>query len=129
MLNKAKFITIEGSEGVGKTTNIEFVLNYLNENSIDSIVTREPGGTQLGEEIRKILVSGSGKKLDSFSELLCFTAARRQHVNEIILPALNSGKVVLCDRFIDSTIVYQGLVGGVDIELIEHLHKDFCFIL
>ena len=127
--NKGLFICFEGGEGSGKTSQIKLISEILKKHNIPFILTREPGGTQLGEEIRKILVSGSGKKLDSFSELLCFTAARRQHVNEIILPALNSGKVVLCDRFIDSTIVYQGLVGGVDIELIEHLHKDFCFNL
>ena len=80
MLNKAKFITIEGSEGVGKTTNIEFILNYLNENSIDSIVTREPGGTENAEKIRDLLLNSNDEQVPEIAELLLFFSARSFHV-------------------------------------------------
>ena len=127
--NKGLFICFEGGEGSGKSSQIKLISENLKKFKIPFVITREPGCTKLVEEIKKILVSGSGKKLDSFSELLCFTASRRQHIREVIMPALNSGKVVICDRFIDSTIVYQGLVGGVDVKFIEKLHNDYCYNL
>ena len=89
------------------------------------ITTREPGGTPVGEEIRKILVSGNVNKIDAFSEFLCFSASRREHINKVILPALESGKIVICDRYLDSSIVYQGLVGGVDLNIIRSIHKNY----
>lgn len=103
--------------------------NLLDDFKLPFITTREPGGTVVGEEIRKILVSGKVNKMDSFSEFLCFSASRREHISKVILPALESGKIVICDRYIDSSIVYQGLVGGVDLDMIRSIHKNFCYNL
>ena len=99
----------------------------LNEQNIDHIITREPGGTETGEQIRKILLQGNIDKLDSYSEFLCFAASRREHLKKIILPALSENKIVLCDRFLDSSIVYQGMVGGLDEEIILNVHDNFCY--
>ena len=121
MLNKAKFITIEGSEGVGKTTNIEFVLKHLNENNIDSIITREPGGTENAEKIRDILLNSNDEQVPEIAELLLFFSARSFHVSNTIIPALQNGKSVICDRFNDATIAYQGYGRGFDVSQINML--------
>ncbi len=121
MLNKSKFITIEGTEGVGKSTNIEFMLNYLHENSIDSIVTREPGGTENAEKIRDILLNSNNEQVPEIAELLLFFSARSFHVSNAIIPALQNGKSVICDRFTDATIAYQGYGRGFDISQINML--------
>ena len=99
----------------------------LNEQNIAHIITREPGGTEIGEQIRKILLQGNMDKLDSYSEYLCFAASRREHLKKIILPALSENKIVICDRFLDSSIVYQGMVGGLDEEIILKVHDNFCY--
>ena len=99
----------------------------LNEQNVAHIVTREPGGTESGEQIRKILLQGSIDKLDSYSEFLCFAASRREHLKKVILPALSQNKIVICDRFLDSSIVYQGMVGGLDEEVILKVHDNFCY--
>ena len=99
----------------------------LNEQNIDHIITREPGGTETGEQIRKILLQGNINKLDSYSKFLCFAASRREHLKKIILPALSDNKVVICDRFLDSSIVYQGMVGGLSEDIILKVHDDFCY--
>ena len=99
----------------------------LNEQKIAHIITREPGGTEVGEQIRKILLQGNIDKLDSYSEFLCFAASRREHLKKIILPALSENKVVICDRFLDSSIVYQGMVGRLDEEIILEVHENFCY--
>ena len=99
----------------------------LNEQNIEHIITREPGGTETGEQIRKILLQGNVNKLDSYSEFLCFAASRREHLKKIILPALSENKIVICDRFLDSSMVYQGMVGGLDEDIILKVHNDFCF--
>ena len=125
--NKGLFISFEGGEGSGKSTQIKLLANDLSENNLPFILTREPGGTPVGEEIRKTLVSGNVEKLDSYSELLCFTAARRQHLKDLIIPSLNNGQIVICDRFVDSTIVYQGYAGGVQEDKIKYLHEEYCF--
>ncbi|WFW29883.1 MAG: dTMP kinase [Wolbachia endosymbiont of Menacanthus eurysternus] len=131
------FITFEGVDGSGKTTQSELLVNYFKkirgENSV--ILTREPGGTPLAERVRQILLRGDDD-IDSISELLLFISVRYEHVKKVILPALKEGKIVVCDRFIDSTIAYQGYGLGVDLWLIENLHKlvkirypDITFIL
>ena len=127
--SKGLFISFEGGEGSGKSTQINLISKSLKNDNFPYLLTREPGGTPVGEEIRKILVSGNVEKLDSYSELLCFTASRRQHLKEVIVPALKKGNIVICDRYIDSTLVYQGLVGGVDQRTIIELHNKFCFNL
>lgn len=118
-----KFITIEGSEGVGKSTNIAFIKSYLFEKGIDLIVTREPGGTPLAEEIRELLLQQRHEPMDETAELLLMFAARAQHLNTVIVPAIATGKWVLCDRFTDSTYAYQGGGRGIDTSLIDQLEQ------
>ncbi|WP_019223322.1 dTMP kinase [Bartonella rattaustraliani] len=102
------FITFEGGEGAGKTTQISLLAQYLCSKDYDVLTTREPGGTAGAEAIRHILLSGQVQHYGPFMEAVLFTAARADHVQEVIIPSLQKGKVVLCDRFIDSTRVYQG---------------------
>ena len=130
--NKSKkglFISFEGGEGVGKSTQIELLKTSLTKKNINVLSTREPGGTKEGELIRKFLVSGEISSWDSYSETLLFNALRREHINKIINPSLFKGDIVLCDRFIDSTIVYQGVGGGINQTLLLSLHKNFCYDL
>ena len=116
-----KFITIEGSEGVGKSTNIEFIKHYLLGKGIDLLVTREPGGTPLAENIRDLLLQKRNESVDETAELLLMFAARAQHLNTVILPAIQAGRWVLSDRFTDSTYAYQGGGRGLDRSLISQL--------
>ena len=102
------FITFEGGEGAGKSTQIRLLGDFLKQNGYDVVITREPGGTPGGEAIRYVLLSGAAQETGKLFETLLFTAARIDHVNEVIEPALKQEKIVLCDRFIDSTRVYQG---------------------
>ena len=130
--NKSKkglFISFEGGEGVGKSTQIELLKTSLTKKNINVLTTREPGGTKEGELIRKFLVSGEINSWDSYSESLIFNALRREHINKIINPSLFKGDIVLCDRFIDSTIVYQGVGGAINQTLLLNLHKNFCYDL
>ena len=126
---KGQFITFEGGEGVGKTTQIDLLKSYLLSKDYNVISTREPGGTTEGEIVRKSLVSGVKDTWDPFSEALIFNALRRQHINKVIIPSLNENKIVICDRFIDSTIVYQGFVGSIEKSILKKLHKNFCYNL
>lgn len=116
-----KLITIEGSEGVGKSTNIQFIQGYLTNKGIDLLLTREPGGTPLAENIRDLLLQKRDEPVDEKAELLLMFAARAQHLNTVIVPALAAGRWVLCDRFTDSTYAYQGGGRGLDQELIAQL--------
>jgi dTMP kinase len=117
-------ITFEGIEGSGKTTQIRMAGEYLNREGIPCITTGEPGGTPLGEVIRKILLNRGACSVSPEAELFLFFAARSQHVRDIILPALRQGAWVLCDRFFDATLAYQGFGRGFDITFIKELH-DF----
>lgn len=112
-MKQGLFITVEGTEGVGKSTNIAFIENWLKENDIPFISTREPGGTELGEQLRNLLLHGGD--VSDKAELLMMFASRAQHLNEKIIPALEQGKWVVCDRFTDSTFAYQG--GGRQLPL------------
>lgn len=118
-----KFITIEGTEGVGKTTNIEFIKQWLNENNIEFIATREPGGTPLAEQLRGLLLQPRDEAVDETAELLMVFAARAQHLNQVIIPALDQGKWVLCDRFTDATYAYQGGGRQMNTETIGNLEN------
>jgi dTMP kinase len=118
---KGKFITIEGTEGVGKSTNIATIEKWFTASGIDFLSTREPGGTSLGEEIRQLLLSHRSEKIDAMAELLLIYAGRAQHINEKIVPALEAGTWVLCDRFTDATYAYQGYGRGLKEELITAL--------
>ena len=117
------FITVEGIEGSGKTTQIEHIAGFLTHKGIDHITTREPGATRIGKKIRGILLDPESRNMAPLSELLLYMADRVQHVNETIRPALTEGKTVLCDRFHDATVVYQGIARGIDLNLIQDLHK------
>ena len=108
------FITFEGGEGAGKSTQIALLADYLQKNGLSVVCTREPGGSVGAEEIRNLLVRGSNARWDRLTELLLFSAARRDHLVKTILPALNAGKTVLSDRFHDSTVAYQCFGYGFD---------------
>ena len=118
----SKFIVVEGSEGVGKSTQIKTIKSFLEEHKIEYIVTREPGGTSFGESIRSIILDQKNDT-DNLTDSLLFYASRYENYNKIILPALKNGKTVICDRFHYSTLVYQGIVG--DDELVKKVHNIF----
>ena len=120
---KGKFITIEGSEGSGKSTNIRFVQEYLNSKNIEFISTREPGGTPIAEKIRDLLLDKANTSLCDDAELLLMFAARAQHLNELIIPALEAGKWVISDRFTDASYAYQGGGRGLSWEKIAQLEQ------
>jgi len=117
------FISFEGIEGSGKTTNVHHAVRFLQDKGHDCVITREPGGTRIGEKIRAILLDPSNKGMDPLTELLLYTADRSQHINEVISPLLSAGKTVVCDRYYDATVVYQGYARGLDTELILRLHR------
>ena len=118
----SRFIVLEGSEGVGKSSHIKTIENYLIKYKIDYILTREPGGTKTGEEIRKIILDKENET-DELSDALLFYASRYENYTKKILPAINTGKTVICDRFHYSTLVYQGIVGNNS--TVRDLHMIF----
>ena len=120
---KGRFITIEGVEGVGKSTNLRFIEGYLKARNITSISTREPGGTVLAERIRQVLLDKAEISMDPFAELLLMFAARKQHTEELIKPALARGDWVICDRYTDSSYAYQGGGRGIDSKHIASIAK------
>ena len=122
-LPKGKFITFEGGEGAGKTTQINLLKDYLKSKGIDVITTREPGGTPGAEDVRNLLKNGDLSKWDGISEALLLYAARHDHVEKTIKPALQKGKWVLCDRFSDSSFVYQGVARDLGLKKITQLHE------
>lgn len=117
------FLTLEGVEGVGKSTNIEFIIQCLREKKIEHVLTREPGGTQIAESIRDLLLASNDETLSEMSELLLVFAARAQHLEKVIKPALSEGKWVVCDRFTDATFAYQGAGRGLDCNTIAQLES------
>ncbi len=121
---RGKFISFEGGEGGGKSTQASRLAGFLRSKELDIVETREPGGTQQGEDLRDLLVQGTPDRWSPFSELLMMTAARIEHVNRLIEPALAAGKWVICDRFVDSTLAYQGIAGGLGMKLADNLQKQ-----
>ncbi|MCK5422347.1 MAG: dTMP kinase [Deltaproteobacteria bacterium] len=117
------FITFEGIEGCGKTTQISFLKDFLKKKNRSVITTREPGGTKIGDKIRRILLDSENTDIDIKTELLLYQASRAQHVKDVIRPALEQGCVVLCDRFTDATSVYQGFVQGISEDFLERLNR------
>ena len=117
------FITLEGIEGSGKTTQARHIVEFLQSKGHACVATREPGGTRIGKQIRALLLDPESSDMDPMTELLLYTADRAQHVKQLILPLLSAGKAVLCDRYYDATVVYQGYARGLDIGLIRGLHK------
>lgn len=114
------FITFEGGEGTGKTTQINILKKYLEDQGLEVITTREPGGVISAENIRTVIFDN---EIDPITETMLYAAARREHYIKKIKPALDAGKIVICDRFIDSSIVYQGIVRGVGVDLVENINK------
>jgi dTMP kinase len=117
------FITLEGIEGSGKTTQIDRLVEFLEDRGIDCFSTRQPGGTLIGQNIRSILLDPANRALAPLTELLLYMADRAQHIHELIRPALKKGQTVVCDRYFDATLVYQGFARGLSIELIGQLHQ------
>lgn len=122
-MSKGFFITFEGGEGSGKTTQSELLYNNLKQKGLNVTRTREPGGTILAESIREILLKGEKDKMSSLTELYLFAAARRDHIDNIIAPSLKNNEIVICDRFIDSTTAYQGYAGNIDLNLINSINN------
>jgi dTMP kinase len=121
-----RFITFEGIEGCGKSTQIKLAGGYLSERRVPFVITEEPGGTPIGRKIREMLLNDVPRDMTNISsetELLLFCAARAQHIKEVIGPALKEGRVVLCDRFSDATVAYQGFGRGLDIDFIRRVNE------
>jgi len=118
-----KFITFEGPEGSGKTSVIKGIKQYFDDNKIDYITTREPGGIRIAEDIRDIILNRDNVEMDARAEALLFAAARGQHLAEKVIPALQEGKIVICDRFIDSSLAYQGHARGLGIDEVYAINK------
>lgn len=118
------FITLEGIEGSGKSTQVKLLAEHLKQAGHSVVVTREPGGTPIADQIRKILLDANNNNLEPFAELLLYYAAREQHIVEVIAPALKAGKIVLCDRFIDASVAYQGYARELDLKFISQLNKQ-----
>lgn len=119
---KGYFVTLEGGEGSGKSTQLKLLEDYLDKGGYDVIYTREPGGTPISEEIRKILLGGKNVEMSDETEALLFAAARAQHIKEKILPAIAEGKTVVCDRYVHSSLVYQGYARGLG-EFVEKVNS------
>lgn len=122
MDHRGIFITLEGPEGAGKTTQLKLLSKWLEEQNVDHVITRDPGGTALGKPIRRILLN-SESPVHPVTELLLYEADRAQNVSEVILPSLAEGKLVFCDRYIDSTIAYQGYGRNLDRGLIDQMNE------
>jgi dTMP kinase len=120
------FITLEGIEGSGKTSQVQSIEGWLSAAGHDCLTTREPGGTPIGGQIRSVLLNPENGNLAPTAELLLYMADRAQHLETVVRPALAMGKVVICDRFFDATLVYQGYARGLDTALIRQLHQLAC---
>ncbi len=123
---KGIFITLEGIEGSGKSTQIRHVYDFLKQAGLRCVITREPGGTIIGRKIRSILLDPDSIHIDPVAELLLYASDRAQHIREIILPLIQAGEVVICDRYFDATLAYQGFARGLDMGFIHELHRLAC---
>lgn len=124
MQKSSMFITIEGIEGSGKSSQADNIVDFFARTGREAVATREPGGTEIGKKIRSILLDSENHRMDPVAELLLYMADRAQHIREVIQPALHAGKTVICDRYFDATVVYQGFARGLDASLILALHKS-----
>lgn len=120
---RGKFITVEGCEGSGKSTQLKMLAEYLTSIGADFIMTREPGGSEISEDIRKIILNGKYKEMCDECEALLYAAARVQHIKQVIEPALNCGKLVICDRYVDSSFAYQGYARGLGEKYIAEINS------
>ena len=123
MSTRGRFIVLDGVEGCGKSTQCRMLADALRERDIQVVITHEPGGTECGEAIRRLLLDPQYTQVSSLTEVFLFCASRAQHVAEVIEPALEAGKTVICDRFGASTAVYQGFAGGLGFALVEQLNE------
>jgi dTMP kinase len=126
MMHVGYFITFEGVEGCGKTTQIKLLSEFLSARGMRTVLTREPGGCPIADKIRAILLDAENRALSPLAELMLYAAARAQHVTEVITPALKAGKIVLCDRFCDATVAYQSFGRGIDRGVIDTLNLHAC---
>jgi len=117
------FITFEGIEGCGKSTQAKLLYDYLTSNGKEALLTREPGGTSISEQIRQVLLDPQNKEMTAETELLLYLASRNQHTQQLIIPALNSGKIVICDRYSDSTLAYQGAARKITLDTIKPINN------
>ncbi len=117
------FLTVEGPDGAGKTTQIELLRDYLSDKGYDIIVCREPGGTPISEAVRNVILNKEFTEMGHMTELLLYAAARAQLIEEVIRPALEGGKIVICDRFVESSAVYQGIARGMGIDLVYKVNQ------
>lgn len=122
-MKEGVFITLEGPEGSGKSTIIKLLEGYFNEKGIDYVSTREPGGINIAEQIRNVILDKNNTAMDGRTEALLYAASRRQHMFEKVIPALKSGKVVICDRFVDSSLAYQGYARGLGIDEVMKINE------
>ena len=122
-MTKGKLISFEGCEGSGKSTQIRLLAEYLDKMNAPYIVTREPGGSEIAEKIRGIVLDGKNKNMSDACEALLYAAAREQHLSEIIIPALNAGKLVICDRYVHSSLAYQGYARGLGADYIRAINS------
>ena len=122
-MKKGLFITVEGMDGSGKTTQIGLMSSYLKDKGYEVVLTREPGGTIIGEKIRNIILDPQNSGMCDAAEMLLYASARAQLVGEVIKPSVDSGKIVICDRFADSSYVYQGFGRGIDFKVIEDANR------
>lgn len=120
---KGIFVTFEGPDGSGKTTQVNLLKEYFNSLGYEVLITREPGGTNISEKIRKLILDPENKEMGAVCEALLYAASRAQHMHEVIIPALNLGKMVICDRFVDSSIVYQGYARGLGDEMVGNINE------
>ena len=129
-MNKGIFITIEGPDGSGKSTQLEFIKEFMGKNNIDAVFTREPGGTQISEKIREIILDKNNSELEPMTETMLYAASRTQLTRQLIIPALNEGKTVVCDRYVDSSLAYQQHARGLGnaVEVINGFATEGCDI-
>ncbi|PYG89188.1 dTMP kinase [Ruminiclostridium sufflavum DSM 19573] len=122
-MKNGKFITFEGTDGSGKTTQIKLLEGYVREKGYEVVLSREPGGTKVSESIRDIILDPSNTDITPLTEMIMYAASRAQHVAQVIRPAVEAGKVVICDRFVDSSYAYQGSGRGVDLRIIADVNR------
>ncbi|MDP4182308.1 MAG: dTMP kinase [Bacillota bacterium] len=122
-MSRGLFITVEGTDGSGKTTQIKLIEEYLKNKNKEVIITREPGGTKISEKIRELILDTENTEMGIITEMLLYASARAQLVSELIRPSVEAGKIVICDRFVDSSYVYQGFGRGIDLKIISDVNR------
>jgi len=123
LMKKGIFITVEGTDGSGKTTQMNLIVDYLKKSGCDTVMLREPGGTEISEKIRNIILDPAHRKMCEKTEMFLYAAARAQLVKEVIKPALSQGRIVVCDRYVDSTYAYQGYGRGLDLDTLISINE------